>query len=861
MKLNIKIISFISLFVATVFASDRDDFYENDTRAELFKKTDFIVPKFKIEISDEDYKKLFLKLQCEKDMNKRSFVRNDDCYTAPWVNLHEVAEKSLKYGYINKTIVTETDLKIIKNENITLTELESIVTKYIKEPFGEYLSYHNLISIPSDKTNDYQVNDAKLTFELDGNVSEYSVKFSLGGKGTRKFGKQGYNIKLGKKADLFGRKQIRLRADLMDPSFLRDKLSYDVCNVLDLPTLSSNYAELYINGKYMGFYVMRDAFKTSWIKQRFGDDSTKYLYTCDRSYGSSSFFNCINDDEDLRENDTDFKEFQDRLANTTTVDELKEFFDVETFTKWQVVKYLLGAWDHVNYAHNIYLYLYHDKTNGNDKWIPLLYDFDNTFGAYFSYITDLSFNEYFYYNQELEYTLHGEKYSNQLFKILKLNDKNKDVKRLIREVMIKVFNPDILLPRVDKLKNFLDPYIKLDRTRDEEGKLPGRFERATQYVEDNYTYKDFLVNTEFTNIIINQYTIQNAVVYGIKGWIIERFKYACIKNGLNCSFASKYLEDNYSENQSPEPIKYENNCKGSGLKCCSSKVKKIKGTDKYGNELGWEDNDWCFLNKEEEDIVKYCRGTKYNCCSSYVVDIHFVDETGYWSIEGGDWCLLPEDFTKNISRDEIYDPEKPEKEIPEKEIPEKEIPEKDNDFCRGTEYPCCRNKNSKVIYTDSKGDWAYENNEWCLYDFEPTCWSTELNVPCCKLRGTKVDNRFKSPDGKNVFGIEYNQKCGINDIQLCPSGGLLYSCCKKTCTIVKTENNKNFGEEDGHLCSIPYSCSENNENQCARAYEPCGGINYPNSPTCCETGYYCETRNEYYHQCYPITHFHDEELN
>ncbi|ORX84657.1 coth-domain-containing protein [Anaeromyces robustus] len=798
-------------FIVASSALAKDDFFENDTRAELFQKTDYSVPSFKITINDDDYKKLFLKVQCEEDMDGRNYTRNDDCYTTPWVNLNDVMEKAFDYKLINKSHLMYNDLEIIKNKNITLSQFERIVTRYTDEPLEKFLSIHNLIKLPSDdkESYDYKVKKAKLTFELEGDVKEFSsVTFSIGGKSTRKFGKQGYNIKLDKKSDLYGRRQIRLRAESMDPSLLRDKLSYDICNALDLPTLSANYAKLYINGKYMGFYLMRDAFKANWVKQNFGDESSKNLYTCDKKYGNSTFFNCVNDDEDNRETDTEFKTFIQRLEKVKTRDELEEFFDTKTFIKWQVVKYLIAAWDHVNYRHNVFLYLYHDKTNGNNKWIPLLYDFDNTFGEYFTYDPSYSFYNYFSYNQEFNFKINGVKYNNTLFDILELNKKdNQEVKDLIREVMIKVFNPKLLFSHADKLRNFIDPYVKVDRTYDESNHLPGVFKRKIQYREDHFSYDDFLANSEYTPIYLNESAIKDTVIHGIKEWIIDRFRNSCRLNNINCSFGTEYL--NRFSVERPDPIKYDYNYMKSGYKKCTSENPEMKVIDVTGNALGLEDHEWCFIKPMEESTESTCGEYNFKCCSSYNTNIEAVDSTGLWSIELGKWCIMKD--------------------------------KKKEKKCRGLSYPCCSNKTSKIILSDKDGDWALENNAWCLYTFEIKCWSeNHEDLPCC--------------------------------------GKFLYNCCKNTCKLVAIQDKIQLGIENGEYCSIPYSCFEKkeetktktttitttttkkssptNNTRCAHAYEPCGGINYPNSPTCCETGYYCETKNKNYHQCYPITHYH-----
>jgi len=521
--MKIKFLIPLILSIGQIFA--KDDFFTNDDRAEIFQKTDFVVPKITVNFSEEDYKNFFLKYQCEYDMHPRNAIRNDDCYKAPWVDLDYALSKAFRNNIINKNSITDSnDLNIIKKGNITLTNFENLVKKYTDLQLENVLTTTNgLIKIP-----DQIADEASMTFDINGDVHNVDrIKISVGGKYTKSFEKLGFNIKI-KKGKLLGRKQLRLRSEAVDPSFLREKLAYDICNELGLPSLSANFVEVYFNKKFMGFYVMRDAFKSQWIEDLFGESGTKTLYTCDRNYGNNKFFNCINDDEDITD-DATFKAFQDKLEQTKTKSELEQFFNVPLFLKWQALKYLFGSWDHITNAHNSYVY--RDVRN---KWHVFLYDFDSDLGAYKNPKTNRTFEKEIFDN------------NNPLFKdILKLHENENLVSEYIEQFMKKVFNPKKLIPRIDKLKKFIGPYVKNDRKRDEDGNLQGRIKRVNIKVEDYFTYDDFDKNSEFTNVQLRKYqsdkVFTDDYIYGLKSWIIERFEFACRKYKFDCSYASEYL--------------------------------------------------------------------------------------------------------------------------------------------------------------------------------------------------------------------------------------------------------------------------------------------------------------------------------
>ncbi|OUM63060.1 hypothetical protein PIROE2DRAFT_61493 [Piromyces sp. E2] len=145
----------------------KDEFFGSTRRAKLFEKTDFVVPKITIHLSDEDYHNFFLKYQCERDMNLRYLKRNEDCYSAPWVDLDYAMGKIFRHNYIDKSTITDTnDLSIINKSNVTLSELEHIINKYSNFSLEKMLSTpYGLIKIPN-----YSVEEASLTFDLNGYV-------------------------------------------------------------------------------------------------------------------------------------------------------------------------------------------------------------------------------------------------------------------------------------------------------------------------------------------------------------------------------------------------------------------------------------------------------------------------------------------------------------------------------------------------------------------------------------------------------------------------------------------------------------------------------------------------------------------
>ena len=143
----------------------KDAFFGEVKRAEIFEKTDFVVPKVTINLSEEDYRNFFLKYQCERDMNVRYLNKNEDCLHAYWMNYDNIMTKALNKNLIDKSrIKDKKDLELIEMTNKTYTEFETIASKYSNHTIDQLLSTnYGLYAIP-----DYEAKNSQLTLDIEG---------------------------------------------------------------------------------------------------------------------------------------------------------------------------------------------------------------------------------------------------------------------------------------------------------------------------------------------------------------------------------------------------------------------------------------------------------------------------------------------------------------------------------------------------------------------------------------------------------------------------------------------------------------------------------------------------------------------
>ncbi len=78
--------------------------------------------------------------------------------------------------------------------------------------------------------------------------------------------------------ELFGMDKLNLNNCFLDPSFVREKCAYELCEAVGLPTERTNYAALYINGSYWGLYLIVEQYDQEFIESRFGSGEEGNLW-------------------------------------------------------------------------------------------------------------------------------------------------------------------------------------------------------------------------------------------------------------------------------------------------------------------------------------------------------------------------------------------------------------------------------------------------------------------------------------------------------------------------------------------------------------------------------------------------------
>lgn len=135
-------------------------------------------------------------------------------------------------------------------------------------------------------TKDYQMLDViidgntvdSVGFKRKGNISQYPS--------TNKYGIKVKSNKYVRGKYYDGIKEFTLHMNYQDPTMMREKLTYDICDELGLFSLRTAFAKVYINNVYWGLYTIVEG-KDEMYKHIFGDRSSNAIESLD--FGSMCY--------------------------------------------------------------------------------------------------------------------------------------------------------------------------------------------------------------------------------------------------------------------------------------------------------------------------------------------------------------------------------------------------------------------------------------------------------------------------------------------------------------------------------------------------------------------------------------------
>ncbi|ORX52010.1 hypothetical protein DM01DRAFT_1307194 [Hesseltinella vesiculosa] len=157
-----------------------------------------------------------------------------------------------------------------------LSPVNRIKTKL--HPTGEIPTIHitgnqaQLDALSRNRTSD-DVLDVQFTYIESDKVQQFKkASFSLEGRSSRWVDKMSYELDLPDGGNgLYGLHRMKLRAMRTDPSYIRERLIYDMSDSLGIPVSGAHYVRLIVNDRPIGLFLMIEAFKGDWLDVEFNN--------------------------------------------------------------------------------------------------------------------------------------------------------------------------------------------------------------------------------------------------------------------------------------------------------------------------------------------------------------------------------------------------------------------------------------------------------------------------------------------------------------------------------------------------------------------------------------------------------------
>jgi len=616
-------------------------------------------------------------------------------------------------------------------------------------------------------------------------VKKFSnAKLAISGQSSTHAKKLSYKISGLKNDDnkeLYGRSGIKLRAEHMDPSYLREKVYGDILNSLGVPTIQNKLTRLYINKKPIGLFDMTDDINNGhFLKNTFNGGEK---YTVDNAvfkadywpdggcWGDLGYYGQTSKMYDIYYYKGEKEEYDnDDMFNDILLPFIKQIhnypkqnfsFDVQNFLKQMAVEYAAGGMD--NYwlrPGNYYIF----KDMKRNHWSFIDCDFHFSLGLSGNDNTDKLINysiaKYTNYNTKLKTS------SRPLLDNIRKNKNNENYFMNVFKNLIKYsFNIHALGPRIDSLADLIREDVKWDVS------LP-KVSGLKNAKDNKYTFKHFEAQVKNTSIAKNTHEL-----FPLKYWIMARSE--MMAKQLNISVPKSlvksslgFFECNYdSVKDSTSSAEKKNTTKKNKTNAPISKTTTSTKTNTTTNNNTNNNNIKISTDKDGRCGANYGKCPNNECCSQY----------GY--------CGTKDDYCKA--------------------------------GCQ-SQFGKCNNSGTSNKKTTVKA--APKNNK------------TTAKVATKKVGVSTVSGRCGANFGKcpnNECCSQYGY-CGTKD-DYCKAGcQSQFGRCnnsgtsnKKTTAKVNTKNNKTAAAKKVNVSTVSDRCGANfgkcaNKNECCSQYGYCG---------------------------------------
>lgn len=294
---------------------------------------------------------------------------------------------------------------------------------------------------------------AQLTVE----GKKLEIDLSYRGSHIRKFLKKSYQISFYKPKTFKGVKQVHLNAEFKDPSFIRNKLSFDFFSEIGNLAPQSKHVFLTLNGRAEGVYLEIESVDENFLKRR-NLPNGAIFYAVD---GDANFSLMSDLDKEAKKSlelgyekkwgvATDDYYLQELIFNINTITrvdfekEIPNYIDIEKYLRW--IAGIIFTANYDGFVHNYALY--RNEETGLFEVIP--WDYDATWGR------DVNGKI-----MEADY-VPIEGFNTLTARLLNVTNFRKQYRELLEEIMNQQFTVEYMTPKVEGLLQTVRPYVLQD---------------------------------------------------------------------------------------------------------------------------------------------------------------------------------------------------------------------------------------------------------------------------------------------------------------------------------------------------------------------------------------------------------------
>lgn len=267
--------------------------------------------------------------------------------------------------------------------------------------------------------------------------------------------------------EIYGLDKLNFNNGFMDPSFVRERSCYGLCEAAGLPTERSNFSALYINTTYWGLYTIVEQFDQEFIESRFGVSEEGNLWKGD-NHGTLEYLGPNQEpyysEYELKTNEAEndwsaLIELVDKLNNTPLgelIDSLHNLMDVNSALALLAVDNLTVNLDsYIGRCANYYFY----HRDMDSRFVFANWDLNESWGIFNMW--GMSLTQLKQLSPYWTSTMPGENrpLSERLLQVSAYED---IYFGHFKKLMAGAALPDTLIARMEELRDRIRPYVYAD---------------------------------------------------------------------------------------------------------------------------------------------------------------------------------------------------------------------------------------------------------------------------------------------------------------------------------------------------------------------------------------------------------------